>query len=123
MATAPVTYDTFFTVFLEEEASFRSTFRLIRDFSRRRGSKAAMTTIVLTMIYVLAWPTLASAMTGYTSALGSFVKDKQQNFISFDKFVPVAYIIHDGWRVNFTTDFIVPFDSSPLSEIYWPPMI
>jgi hypothetical protein len=109
METAPVAYDTFFTVFLEEEPSFRSTIRVIRDFTCRRGlrSKLAMVSIITAMIYVLAWPTLASAMTGYTSASGAFVIDTAQNLISFSSFVPVAYIIHDGWRIQRTGDFIV----------------
>jgi hypothetical protein len=112
MATAPITYDTFFTIFLYKEVSFLSTIRTIRDFATRRGlqSKAAMTTIVMAMIYVLAWPTLASAMTGYTATSRSVVTDRQQNFIGFESFTQVAYIIHDGWRINLDGDFIVPFD-------------
>ncbi|KAH7142700.1 hypothetical protein B0J13DRAFT_503038 [Dactylonectria estremocensis] len=114
MATGPVTFDTFFTVYLEDEASLRSTAKMMRDFSTRRGlrSKLAMTFFIIAMIYVLAWPTLAGAMTGYTSANGAFVIDNQQNLISFSSFTPVAYVIHDGWRLNLTGNHLVSYIGS-----------
>ncbi|KAH7160999.1 hypothetical protein EDB81DRAFT_783720 [Dactylonectria macrodidyma] len=123
MDTGPVTYDTFFTVYLEDEASLRSTAKMIRDFSTRRGlrSKLAMTFIIITMVYVLAWPTLASAMTGYTSASEAFVIDNYQNLISFSSFTPVAYVIHDGWRLNLTGNHLVSYIESTSS--YKEPMM
>ena len=111
METTPITYGTFFTIFLEGDASFRSTIRIIRDFVARKGlrSKVAMMCIVLNMIYMLAFPTLAGAMTGYTPASGAFVTDTEQNMIPFSSFVNVAYVIHDGPRVNLTKDYPVPY--------------
>jgi hypothetical protein len=111
MHTGPVTYGSYITVFLESEASLWSTYRITRDFATRRElrSRLAMVCIVMTMVYVLAWPTLASAMTGYTSTSGAFVLDSENNFMSFASFTPVAYVIHDGWRVNLTGDYLVPY--------------
>ncbi len=110
MATAPVTYDNFFIVFLEDQASFRSTFRMARDYLMRRGRRSvlAMTFMVFAMLFVLAFPTLASAMTGYTTCTTAFVKDRRDNLVSFSRFYPVIYVIHDGWRLNLTGNYLVP---------------
>jgi hypothetical protein len=111
MQTGPITYDSFFTVFIESEASLTSTFRITRDFATRRGlrSRVAMTCTILTMAFVLAWPTIAAAMTGYTSAIGAYVRDEENYLIPLSNFSTVAYVIHDGTRVNLTKDHLVPF--------------
>ena len=111
MESGPVTYGTFFSIFLGNEASLYSTAGMVRDFARRRSlrSKAAMVLMPLSMLYVLAWPTFASAMTGYTTASAAFVTDRQGNLISYDTFLPVAYVIRDGWRVNLTGNYLVTY--------------
>jgi hypothetical protein len=68
-----------------------------------------MVCIVAVMVFVLLWPTLASAMTGYTPAIKPFVLDIENNLLSYTSFEPVAYIIHDGWRINQTGDYLVSF--------------
>lgn len=111
MVTTPVTYDTYWTVFMKDEVSAMSIFHVIRDFATNRGlrSRAAMIFMIMSMIFVLAFPTLVSAMTGYTTNREAFITDSQQNLIPFASFIPVAYIIHDGWRINLTGDYFVPF--------------
>jgi hypothetical protein len=111
MHAGPIAYDSFFTVFLESEASLTSAYRVTRDFTTRRGlrSRLAMACIVLTMIFILVWPTLAGAMTGYTPANRAFVRASDNNLIPFANFSTVAYVIHDGWRVNLTGNYLVPF--------------
>lgn len=111
MHAGPITYSSFFAVFLESAASLRSIYRVTRDFTTRRAlpSKLAMTCIIASMVFVLAWPTLASAMTGYSPALRPFVLDYEDNLISYSSFSPVAYVIHDGWRVNLTGNYLVSF--------------
>ncbi|KAK3690449.1 hypothetical protein B0T22DRAFT_481627 [Podospora appendiculata] len=102
----PVTYATYWTVFIEGQPSLTSTTQLVRDFATRKGlrSKAAMTFIVAAMVYVLAFPTLAGAMTGYALENGSFVQDLDGNLIPTSNFTAIQYIIHDGARVNLTND-------------------
>jgi hypothetical protein len=111
MHAGPVTYSSFFAIFLESEASVRSTYRITRDFTTRRAlrSRLAMVCIVAVMVFVLLWPTLASAMTGYTPAIRPFVLDIENNLMSYMSFEPVAYVIHDGWRINQTGDHLVSF--------------
>ncbi|KAK3319599.1 hypothetical protein B0T19DRAFT_487913 [Cercophora scortea] len=105
----PVTYATYWTVFIERQPTITSTIQLIRDFATRQGlrSKAAMTFIVMAMVYVLAFPTIASAMTGYALENGSFVQDLDGNLIPTANFTAIQYIIHDGERVNLTNDYQV----------------
>ncbi|ROV94215.1 hypothetical protein VSDG_05680 [Cytospora chrysosperma] len=76
MEHAPITYRTFWTYFMQSEASFRATVRMIRDFTSRRGlgSRIAMVFMISTMIFVMAFPTLASAMTGYTAKTEAVIK-------------------------------------------------
>lgn len=111
MHAGSVTYNSFFAIFIESEASLRSTYRITRDFATRRAlrSRLAMVCIVAVMAFVLAWPVLASAMSGYTPALRPFVLDIEDNLLSYTAFEPMAYVIHDGWRLNQTGDFLVSF--------------
>ncbi|KAI1843401.1 hypothetical protein JX266_010398 [Neoarthrinium moseri] len=107
-----VTYNTFWTIFMRDDASLQATVRMIRDFTSRRGlqSKIAMLFIILTMVLVLAFPTLASAMTGYTLKFAAFVKDTDGNFVQFSQFGLLAYIIHDDWRIGLDGDYPVTHD-------------
>jgi hypothetical protein len=110
MEVAPVTYSSFRAVFLESGPSITSIARLFRDFAFRKGfqSKIAAAFMLTTMIFALAFPTFASAMTGYTGAVEAFVRDQQNpNYIRFNEFRPVRYIIYDGDRINRTKNFLV----------------
>jgi len=110
MESAPVTYSSFRAIFLESGPSVYSIGRLIRDFVARKGlqSKLAMIFVVISMIYILLFPTLASAMTGYTGFVKAYVPDYQdENYIRFDQFKPLVYVIRDGQRVGLTEDFLL----------------
>ncbi|ROW17867.1 hypothetical protein VPNG_00864 [Cytospora leucostoma] len=109
MEHAPITYRTFWTTYMQHEASFRPIIRAIRDFTSRRGlrSKTAMIFMIATMVFIMAFPTLASAMTGYTAnnnAVIKFIDGTQAPFTEFQKF---EHIIHDGNRINLTSDYKV----------------
>ncbi|KAI1467583.1 uncharacterized protein F4812DRAFT_401698 [Daldinia caldariorum] len=109
MEFAPVTFTVFSFVFLQDEPSFFSTIGMIRAFIFNRGlkSKISMVFIILTMLFIMAWPTIAGAMTGYTITNDAFVPDISNNYISLLSFLPVTYIIYDGERVNLTNNIYV----------------
>jgi hypothetical protein len=110
MQVAPVTYTSFRAVFVDTGPSFLSTSRVLRDFAVRKGFHSRIATIfmLVTMIFTLAFPTLASAMTGYTGVLKAYVPDyANANYIRFDRFEPVLYVINDGKRVGETSDYFV----------------
>lgn len=107
----PVTYDTFWTFFMAHEVSFGTIWACIRDFASGRSLRCKTTRlfIVLTMMFVMAWPTLASAMTGYNSNNTAFFKTKDGTFVAFSALQPVLYVVHDGSRVGLGDDYVVPY--------------
>src|SRR5262245_36844368 len=102
MDSRPITYQLFRTVFFENEASLPSTFRIMKSFiwQRQLRSKTAMIFMMATMIFILAFPTLASAMSRYDANVASYMPDEDDNFIPFKSFSRILYVIHDGWRIN-----------------------
>ncbi|KAI1800065.1 hypothetical protein F4811DRAFT_54842 [Daldinia bambusicola] len=116
MEFAPVTFTVFSYIFLQDEPSFFSTIGMARAFIFNRGlkSKLAMVFIILSMLFIIAWPTVAGAMTGYTTTNDAFVPDTSNNYISILSFQPVLYVIHDGERVNLSNNTYVasPSDGS-----------
>ncbi|KAJ3961204.1 hypothetical protein N0V92_002086 [Colletotrichum tropicale] len=114
MEVSPVTYETFWTVFLDGAPTFWSTWYLMRDFSRSHGlrSRFAMIFMVLVAIFILLFPTLGSAMSGYQANSGAFIRGPDGEMLKFADFDMIAYIIHDGDRVNLTKDYPVTFARS-----------
>jgi hypothetical protein len=104
-----VTFSTFSAIFLRKEPTVTSLYRMSRDFTTRQRlrSKIAMIFMLVTMGYILAFPTIASAMTGYNGNVAAFVPDSSGNLVKFESFQPVLYVIHDGDRINRTKDFMV----------------
>ncbi|EQB50638.1 hypothetical protein CGLO_09894 [Colletotrichum gloeosporioides Cg-14] len=114
MEVSPVTYETFWTVFLDGSPTFWSTWYLMRDFSRSHGlrSRFAMIFMIVVAIFILSFPTLGSAMSGYQANSGAFVRGADGEMLKFSDFDMIAYIIHDGDRVNLTKDYPVTFARS-----------
>lgn len=67
--------------------------------------------MVATMFFILAFPTLMSAMSGYDSNVVSRVEDGEDNLVPFDKYSRLLYVIHDGWRIQ---EHVIPHDGN-----YW----
>ncbi|KAH7138665.1 hypothetical protein B0J11DRAFT_588081 [Dendryphion nanum] len=112
MEVEPVSYQLFRTMFLENEASLPSTYRTIRSFFQQRKlrSLTAMIFIGATMIFIIAFPTLASALSGYDANVDSFVPDKNGSFVPFKDFSRLKYVIHDGWRINQGGNYLISSD-------------
>jgi hypothetical protein len=114
METAPVTYRSFRTIFFESGPSVYSVGHLVRDFIYRKSldSKLAMVFMISSMIYTLMFPTLASAATGYTTSVKAYVPDNHDsNYIRFDQFELLLYVVHDGGRIEQPADFLVSQES------------
>ena len=60
----------------------------------------AVLCMLLSTLYVLAFPTLMAAMTGYITTYEPYVEDLERNLIDWDKISPVRYIISDSSRIN-----------------------
>jgi hypothetical protein len=59
-----------------------------------------MVFMIATMVFILAFPTLVSAMSGYDANVASRIHDRENNLIPFNNYSRVLYVIHDGWRIN-----------------------
>jgi hypothetical protein len=102
MEDRPVSYQLFREIFIARDASVSSICRTIKSFiwQRRLRSNAAMVFMTATMVLILAFPTLTSAMSGYDSNVASRVQDGENNLVPFDAYSRVLYVIHDGWRIG-----------------------
>jgi hypothetical protein len=102
METQPITYQLFRTIFVENDASPLSTCRTIKSllWHRRLRSTTAMLFMVVTMFFILAFPTITSAMSGYDANVASYMPDRNDSLYRFSDFAPVLYVIHDGWRIG-----------------------
>lgn len=68
-----------------------------------------MTFMVLSLLFVTVFPTLAGAMTGYTATYAAYVKDHAGNYARFTTFRPIVYNISDSRYSQFTTAPVVPY--------------
>jgi len=109
--TNPITYRAYKAVFISRESSVLNLCHLAYDFAASGGFRAKMTVAFTTMslALVLAFPTLAGAMTGYRPNLQAFITSVDGDYIPYSSFFPVMYIVHDAARVNLTLDYPVPW--------------
>lgn len=71
--------------------------------------------MIITMVFVMVFPTLTGAMTGYTANNEAVIKFGNGTQTPFGNFRQLVAIIHDGGRVNLTDDYMV-FKGSPQSQ-------
>ncbi|KAH7385960.1 hypothetical protein BKA66DRAFT_569276 [Pyrenochaeta sp. MPI-SDFR-AT-0127] len=109
MEIMPITFDTYRIIFLQNDSLISGIPCMIRDFTSRLRlrSRSAMIFIIATSLYILTFPTLGSAMTGYSANVRSYIPDRDGNYVPFEKFRMTSYIINDGSRVNKTDGFHV----------------
>ncbi|KAL1794359.1 hypothetical protein ACET3X_007780 [Alternaria dauci] len=119
MEVTPVTFGTYRTIFLPNGGLFISTLCLIRDFVTRHRlhSKIAMVFMVYTMAFTFAYPTVASAMTGYSANVDAFVNTTGGEYVPLSAFSFAYYVIHDGWRIGLEGDHIAT-DKDPEKSNY-----
>ncbi|KAF1962068.1 hypothetical protein CC80DRAFT_434807 [Byssothecium circinans] len=93
----------------------------------------AMLCMLISTLYVLAFPTLMSAMTGYIATSEAYIEDNDHNLVEFNKAVGVRYIIHDGARIGYNNPVVVTLQDTSLLEAVnnytstyaderWPPL-
>ena len=109
MITKPVTFSTFFVTYLKKDASLTSIYRITRDFSTCLALRSRMASyfLVTTLLFCLAFPTLAGSMTGYTAPTQAFVQKADNTKTPLGDVQYVLYTIHDGERINLTNNHIV----------------
>ena len=111
MAISPISLPTYKNVFLSGKPSMGSTFRLGRDFIRYQAlhSKAGTTWIIISALFVIAFPTISSTMTSYTSNTEPYIQGYDGSMLQFGEFNIIDYVIHDGFRANLSSDYIITY--------------
>lgn len=74
----------------------------------------AMLSMVLSTLYVLSFPTLMAAMTGYIAKSEPYVLDADQNLIAFDKVGSVIYELRNASRIGFENSLLAMDNDRPL---------
>ncbi|KAJ9613136.1 hypothetical protein H2200_003077 [Cladophialophora chaetospira] len=101
MESSPVSYGTFEAVTLQH-GSLTANLKLARDLLKSRSvrARAAVVWMIVSGAFVLAFPTVVSAMTGYSVNIESFVEVDNGNLIQYSNFTLVRYIVHDADRID-----------------------
>lgn len=108
MERNPVSYGTFEAITLQG-SSLSAIFQTSRDFFLNQGPRAKATVLWMTIsaAFAIAFPTMVSAMTGYSATVEAVVT-VNGTFIPFSDFQMVRYVIHDGDRVpGLSKDYLV----------------
>lgn len=110
MRVAPVSYQTFYTIFVQKDASIFGIWDLTRDFCFRLplSSRAAMVFMVTTMIFILAFPTMTGAMTGYSNNVSGFV-EYGSSWVPFSNFTGFQFVIWDASRIDLEEPYFAYF--------------
>lgn len=103
METSPISYGTYKTLFLRDGISFTGLIDLIREFWTHRPltSSWAMAWMVLSAIFVILFPTLISALSGYSANGHAYIFDGSGNLMDYQKLFMIDYVIHNASRLNF----------------------
>lgn len=121
---APLRLATFRVTFLKDE-SCSSYLGLMKDLASQWSNRPdrerikeglVMLFMILSLIFVMVFPTLAGAMTGYTATYAAFIKDDDGNYARFATFHPVVYEIHDSQYRVYNITSIVPYYSKTGGE-------
>ena len=69
-----------------------------------------MAVIILALSFILAFPTIAGSMTGYTTYNELYLTSSDNNLLPLSEIYPIAYVINDGARLkDFGDDHIIPW--------------
>ncbi|KAI1013370.1 hypothetical protein LB503_001434 [Fusarium chuoi] len=101
LVTKPATYSTVWLIKIQKDNSALAKWRLTSGFFKvGLASKKVMCFIIWTALFILAFPTFASSMTGYTPYNKAYVNGTTGKLVQFSEINPVAYLIRDGDRVD-----------------------
>lgn len=124
MESTPISYGTYKTVFLGDVISLGGFTGLVREFLvfRRLPSTVGMIWMIASAIFLVAFPTLVSAMSGYNSNNKPFILDAGNNYMDYEKLFLIDYVVYNSSRLNLNA--MLPNDryfnySNSLTEPYF----
>ncbi|KAF5633405.1 hypothetical protein F52700_6097 [Fusarium sp. NRRL 52700] len=97
----PAAYSTVWLIRFQQDNSVLATWKLASGFFKiGLASRKVMCFMIWTALLILAFPTFASSMTGYTPYNRAYVNSTSGKLIQFQAIAPIAYVIRDGDRVD-----------------------
>ncbi|KAM5512023.1 hypothetical protein FOXYSP1_06823 [Fusarium oxysporum f. sp. phaseoli] len=101
LITKPAAYSTVWLIRFQKDNSALASWKLASGFFKvGLASKKVMCFMIWTALLILAFPTFASSMTGYTPYNKAYVNGTTGRLIQFPAIAPIAYVIRDGDRVD-----------------------
>ncbi|SCO78142.1 uncharacterized protein FRV6_02355 [Fusarium oxysporum] len=101
LITKPAAYSTVWLIRFQKDNSALASWKLASGFFKvGLASKKVMCFMIWTVLLILAFPTFASSMTGYTPYNKAYVNGTTGRLIQFPAIAPIAYVIRDGDRVD-----------------------
>lgn len=113
IASEPVTFTTLWLLRFHQDTSLLSTICLFVQFYRRGlASRFAMFVMITALSFTLAFSTIAGSMTGYATSNQPYIKGQNEKMVPLKDVRPIAYIIHDGKRIGYSDNYLVPWRNS-----------
>lgn len=104
-----------------QDSTLLAFYKQLRNFFSIRSWRHQLRIlwIILSTLFVVAFPTLVSAMTGYAPVTEAFLKDRDGQLVPLMSYRSVIYIVHDADRVDLKSPLIltnIPEDPSTRSK-------
>jgi len=98
--------------------TWTSPWVLVRDFAtnRRARAKLAAAWVILASLFVLAFPTLNDAMSGYNTNVSAFMEDRRGVLLPWSDYRQVWFTIHDGERLGLQNPTYVAGTADDMAE-------
>ncbi len=92
-----------------QDSIFLAFHKQLRNFSFRRSwrHQLRISLIVLSTLFIVAFPTLVSAMTGYAPVTETYVTGADGQLILLTSYRSVRYIVHDADRVELKSPLVL----------------
>ncbi|KAK5059893.1 hypothetical protein LTR84_009776 [Exophiala bonariae] len=120
MESTSVSYGTYEAITLQS-GSITGSLKLARDLFKNPTMRAKFLIfwIIISALFVLLFPTMASAMSGYAANIDAYIATDDGNMIPYSKFHLIRYIIHDAHRLgdDFGKDHKVATGSKQPTEV------
>ena len=106
-----------------QDSTLLAFYKQLRNFFSIRSwrHRLRILWVILSTLFIVAFPTLVNAMTGYAPVTDAFVRGGDGQLVPLMNYRNVIYIIHDADRVDLKSPLIltdIPEDTSTLGK--WP---
>lgn len=120
MESTSVSFGTYEAIALQS-GSITACLKLARDLFKNPTIRARFMIfwIILSALFVLLFPTMAGAMSGYAANINAYVVTDDGSLVQYSKFTLIRYIIHDADRLgdDFEKDHKVVSGNRETTEI------